>query len=146
MAYVSRPKKSSYRTEKEKQDRSYKERQKVYQSREWKMLRTHQQINNPLCKVCELEGRITPSEDIHHLQSFTTSANNGTQINYDLALDPRNLLSLCDKCHTRIHHGNLKGCKSIEDIIQYLKAQGTYNPIQKSLLKGQNQMGNGENG
>ena len=131
MAYINRPKKRT--AEREREDRNRRERQKVYQSNTWKQLTKAKRMRDPLCEVCKMEGRITPASDTHHLKSFTTNANNSTQINLSLAYDSQNLLSVCDKCHWEIHHGKLKGCKSKAEIIQYLKAQDSYNPLEQSL-------------
>ncbi len=81
-------------------------------------MRKTQMMKHPKCEICEMEGKITLAIDAHHLDSF---------VNYDgmemmsKAYDSTNLISLCKECHNRIHNGDLKGCKSKEEIREKLK-------------------------
>lgn len=79
------------------------ERKKIYRSERWKRLRALKFANNPLCELCQKEGRTTPAEDIHHIVSFMTATDHGTR--YQLAYDYDNLMSLCKQCHQRQHNG-----------------------------------------
>lgn len=79
------------------------ERKKIYRSERWKRLRALKFANNPLCELCQKEGRTTPAEDIHHIVSFMTATDPGTR--YQLAYDYDNLMSLCKQCHQRQHNG-----------------------------------------
>lgn len=79
------------------------ERKKIYRSERWKRLRALKFANNPLCEMCQKEGRVTPAEDIHHIVSFMTATDPGTR--YHLAYDYDNLMSLCKQCHQRQHNG-----------------------------------------
>ena len=79
----------------------------------------------PLCEVCKIKGLIenedifSLAEDCHHLRSFTQ----GRDFNEMSALfyDYDNVVSVCKKCHNSIHHGELKGCESLEEIKDRLK-------------------------
>lgn len=96
-------------------------RQQDYNNKEWRKLSNYKRKCNPLCEVCLMLDKITPAEDVHHLDSFTKYE--GAERIAKL-LDFSNIISLCKSCHHEIHHGNLKGAKSIEEIRQYLIAQG----------------------
>lgn len=78
------------------------ERRKIYNSERWRRLRKIKFAADPLCEVCKKEGRITPAEDIHHIRSFMTGATPDQR--YALAYDYDNLMSVCKKCHQRIHN------------------------------------------
>lgn len=90
-----------------------KSRQEIYNTDLWKRLREMKRMNFPLCEVCNIEGKITPVADIHHLISFTHKEE---AEKLRLAYDYDNLISVCKNCHTRLHQGDLKGCKTLEEI------------------------------
>lgn len=73
--------------------------QHVYQSAEWRSLRAVKFANNPLCEVCLKVGRVTQTDEIHHIIPFY----NGVEVVEWLAFDYDNLLSVCFKCHDKIH-------------------------------------------
>lgn len=56
-------------------------------------------MSQPLCEVCLSRGIVTPAEDVHHDKSFITDAG----VDYNLAYNIYNLISLCKKCHSEIH-------------------------------------------
>lgn len=80
------------------------ERRRIYNSERWRKLRKLKFANDPLCEMCKKEGRITPAEDIHHIKSFMTAST--PEERYRLAYDYTNLMSVCKKCHQRIHNTN----------------------------------------
>lgn len=110
-----------YNGKRERNDLDRKKRQRIYQNPLWKRLRDAHLREHPLCEVCELEGRVTLAEDCHHWRSFTDKKNEMEM--KTLAFDPRNIGSLCKVCHNRLHHLDLKGCKSLEDVKQRIEAQ-----------------------
>lgn len=69
--------------------------QNVYQSKAWRNLRALKFANNPLCELCLLKGKVTQTEEVHHIIPF--------DVNPDLAYDYDNLMSLCSECHSKIH-------------------------------------------
>lgn len=83
-----------------KRNNKREDRQKIYQSQQWKKLRQIKLMYNPLCELCQAKGIIKPAIDIHHKDSF---------LNYDGAMrlykayDYSNLLSLCKECHSEVH-------------------------------------------
>ena len=48
-----------------------------------------------LCRECRRYGRTTPATTVHHVHPIEERP--------DLALDLRNLISLCDACHNKMH-------------------------------------------
>ena len=113
MAWINKPKK------KQNIEGNRKERQKVYNTPLWKNMRLKQVQEQPLCQVCEIEGKITLAEDVHHLISFVGKNEMEKQ---QLAFNPDNIVSVCRKCHNEIHNGKYKGCTSLEQIKQYWEA------------------------
>lgn len=72
----------------------------------------------PKCEICELEGRVTLAEDVHHALSFLDVPEDMT---LQVAFDADNLVSVCKRCHHRCHTGDLKGTQSLEDIKERIK-------------------------
>lgn len=112
MAWIQ--KKSRPRISMRDSDTRRRERNKVYGSMQWRRLSVLKKMSDPLCEVCLMLGKTEAGTDVHHLQSFTKTDDAGER--YDRAYDYDNLMTLCDRCHTAIHHGWLKGCESREDI------------------------------
>lgn len=80
-----------------------KARQEVYQSRRWKELRQYMVQKYPLCQMCLKEGRIKPTEDIHHkLSPFQKGIT--AEEKERRAFSEDNLIALCRDCHIKIHH------------------------------------------
>lgn len=70
------------------------ERQKFYMSKEWFLLRLYKLSLNPFCEKCA-EKKITKSaREIHHIIDLEQDET--------LALEIKNLQSLCHECHTSI--------------------------------------------
>lgn len=78
-----------------------RERQFIYQRPEWRAVRTEKIKLNPLCERCLESDRITPVQEVHHIQSFMKF--DGDE-RWEKAYDIKNLMSLCQQCHTEIHH------------------------------------------
>ena len=63
-----------------------------YQSKQWKVARLNHLGVEPFCRGCRLDGGgLVPATVVDHIKPWAG--------NYDLALDPNNLQSLCDHCH-----------------------------------------------
>ena len=71
------------------------ERQKFYQSRDWRLMREYVLQNEPLCRECKRRGIIKLAKIVDHIIDMKDKP--------ELALDPHNLQPLCDDCH------NIKG-------------------------------------
>ncbi len=59
----------------------------------WKKVRAAFLSANPLCEMCQADGRLTPATLVHHRVRLT---NGGTN-------DWGNLQALCSECHSRLH-------------------------------------------
>jgi 5-methylcytosine-specific restriction protein A len=66
---------------------------KFYDSVTWRRGRAWKLNRNPLCEICQQEGRITPADVVHHIIPVRT----GTR-----KLDLNFLVSLCHEHHNRI--------------------------------------------
>lgn len=95
-------------------DSSRKRRMDVYNRRQWGRLRLWKLRGEPLCEVCRMEGRVKAGDDVHHLRTFTHARDEAQRD--QIAFDPENLLTVCDSCHNRLHHGDLKGAQSLAEI------------------------------
>ena len=62
--------------------------------RAWKRIRDRYVAAHPLCERCLKEGRLTPVEEVHHIVPISQGGDHRES----------NLMSLCQSCHTKIHH------------------------------------------
>ena len=62
--------------------------------RAWKRIRDRYAQAHPLCEMCLKEGRLTPVEEVHHILPISKGGDHRES----------NLMSLCQSCHTKIHH------------------------------------------
>ncbi|MDL2310365.1 HNH endonuclease [Peptostreptococcaceae bacterium OttesenSCG-928-C18] len=60
--------------------------------RSWKRIRDRYVALHPLCEQCEKNGKMTPTEEVHHIKPLSQG---GTH-------DFHNLMSLCTSCHSEI--------------------------------------------
>ena len=69
-------------------------------SEEWKAARQAALVRDShLCQHCLAKGEITPAVMVHHIIELTPSNINDP----DIATNPKNLVSLCDRCHKKVH-------------------------------------------
>jgi 5-methylcytosine-specific restriction protein A len=66
---------------------------KLYSGAAWRKIRAAFLAANPLCEVCQGEGRLTPAMLVHHKRKLTSGGTN----------DWTNLQALCTECHSRLH-------------------------------------------
>ena len=79
-----------------------KDKQEIYNSREWKELRIAKlKSTKGLCEVCMKEGIVTPARCVHHIVPIETARTKDEMKR--LAFDVNNLRALCFACHARIH-------------------------------------------
>jgi len=66
---------------------------------QWRKLSERIRAENPLCSDCFLEGRTSPSTEVHHIVPIDE--------NPSLRLVLSNLVALCKDCHDKRHgkHG-----------------------------------------
>lgn len=62
--------------------------------RAWKRIRDRYAAEHPLCEMCLKEGRLTPVQEVHHIIPISQGGTHARS----------NLMSLCQSCHTKIHH------------------------------------------
>ena len=62
--------------------------------RAWKRIRDRYAAEHPLCVMCLREGRLTPVQEVHHILPVSKGGTHARD----------NLMSLCQSCHTKIHH------------------------------------------
>ena len=78
-----------------------KDKNEIYQSREWRELRMAKYRANPLCEMCEAEGKVVSAHAIHHRKPIETA--NTKEEMRRLAFDWNNLVSLCRYHHAKVH-------------------------------------------
>lgn len=96
MPYLKKAKRPS----RESDDQKRRERQKIYSSKKWKLMRLAYIDQHPLCEICLQKGRVNAAVDVHHRVSFTDF--DGLK-RLEMAYNPANLMALCKECHTNIH-------------------------------------------
>ena len=94
----SKKKPTSWRAKNAQQQRDKNE---IYQSREWRELRVAKYRANPLCEVCEREGIVHATEAIHHIHPIEDSSTKEEMRKW--AFMWSNLLSVCRYHHAKIH-------------------------------------------
>ena len=90
-------------------DKVAKDKQDIYNSREWKELRIAKLRSNPLCEQCIKDGDavgipggyIRSATCVHHIIPIETARTKEEMRR--LAFDWNNLMSLCKSCHASIH-------------------------------------------
>ena len=90
-------------------DKVAKDKQEIYNSREWKQLTILKKRANPLCEQCIKDGEaigipggyVKSVECVHHIIPIETARTKEEM--QRLAFDWKNLMSLCKSCHARIH-------------------------------------------
>ena len=58
--------------------------------RQWRKIRVRYVAEHPLCEQCQKEGRLTPTQEVHHILPLSRG---GTH-------DFSNLMALCKSCHS----------------------------------------------
>ncbi|KJZ83230.1 MULTISPECIES: HNH endonuclease [Clostridium] len=67
-----------------------------YKSKRWKAKRINiLKRDNYLCQECKRYGKTTGATTVHHVKPL--------EHNLELRLDNNNLVSLCSKCHDKMH-------------------------------------------
>ena len=64
--------------------------------RAWKRIRDSYAAAHPLCEKCQAEGKLTPTEEIHHKLPLSQGGTHARE----------NLIALCKPCHAKIHAEN----------------------------------------
>lgn len=74
-------------------------RASVYNSTQWRKLRSAKLLESPICEHC---GEAV-AEDVHHVDSFMNYKNDPLLLS-QVAFDPSNLQALCRTCHNLKHN------------------------------------------
>ena len=73
---------------------------RFYHSTDWEHAREQAlQRDAYLCQHCLAQGIATPAVMVHHIVELTPANINDPNI----STDPKNLVSLCDLCHKKVH-------------------------------------------
>lgn len=67
---------------------------KLRSTARWQRLVKAYRQANPLCELCQRQGRVTAMNEVHHIQQVATHP--------ELALRWNNLAALCTKCHAKV--------------------------------------------
>ena len=86
-----------------------KDKNEIYQSREWRELRAWKLRTQPLCEKCLADGKAAGVPDgwirsarcVHHIHPIEDSSTKSEMRKW--AFMPGNLMSLCYECHAAIH-------------------------------------------
>ena len=78
-----------------------KDKNEIYQSREWRELRVAKYRANPLCEMCEAEGVVHATEAIHHKHPIEDSSTKEEMRKW--AFMWSNLVSVCRYHHAKLH-------------------------------------------
>ena len=79
---------------------------KYYNSKYWLKLRNSYIVSHPLCEECIKKDIITPAEHVHHKKEFLSGTSEEER--WSLLLDESNLMSVCAKCHHKLHNSKIK--------------------------------------
>ena len=79
-------------------DKNY---QRLLNSKRWKQLRAWKLERNPLCELCEAEGKVSAAVDVHHIDPIEGSMS--LQEMEARCFNPNNLQCLCIPCHRKVH-------------------------------------------
>lgn len=83
----------AYKVQKQAVSIDYKERNRFYQRKAWKLVRSVHLASEPMCRKCRQVGRLVEATIVDHVVPFVS-------IDDPLALDDGNLQSLCTSCHS----------------------------------------------
>ena len=87
-----------------------KDKAEIYNSREWRELKAMKKKANPVCEMCQAEGRakgirfgyLTPTQCVHHIVPIETATTKDEMKR--LAFMWSNLQSLCYRHHHQVHN------------------------------------------
>lgn len=67
-----------------------------YKSKEWEHTRAYVlRRDQYACVICRRYGRLTEANTVHHIEHL--------EDNWNRRLDTSNLISVCKKCHNKLH-------------------------------------------
>lgn len=121
-----------FKNKKEEHDRQRANRRQTkwspfYQSHIWQVLRARKKLEQPICEICERQGRIVAADSIHHLYVWGNAKTEEDKWRYftDYSL----LCSVCTHHHHLFHQymndNGLDYC-SIDTLIDYENTLNSY--------------------
>jgi hypothetical protein len=85
-------------------DKVAKDKQDIYNSREWKELRIAKlRSTNGLCEECLKEGIVTSARCVHHIVPIETAKTKDEMRRLAIDCGLQGLRALCYPCHAKIH-------------------------------------------
>ena len=85
-------------------DKVKKDKQEIYNSREWKELRIAKlRSTDGLCEECMKQGIVTAARCVHHVVPIETARTKDEMRRLAIDCGLQGLKSLCFACHARIH-------------------------------------------
>lgn len=85
-------------------DKVAKDKQEIYNSREWKELRIAKlRSTNGLCEECMKQGIVTSARCVHHVVPIETARTKDEMRRLAIDCGLQGLKALCFACHARIH-------------------------------------------
>jgi len=88
--FCDRHRKEVYRVQKQAVTEDYKDRNRFYQRKVWKNVRSLQLQLEPLCRRCRKDGKFVAAEVVDHIIPISSGGSE---------LEHSNLQSLCKSCH-----------------------------------------------
>lgn len=98
--FCDQHRRQAFKVQKLKVTDDYKERNRFYQRKEWKAVRSLQLQLEPLCRHCRKQGKLVAASVVDHIKPITEGG---------AELDLNNLQSLCKPCHERKGHTCIGG-------------------------------------
>ena len=77
------------------------DKQRIYNSKEWKLVRNAKLNKDPLCEECKRRDKWVSATCVHHIRPIETATDYRQM--QELAFRFTNLMSLCYQCHSDIH-------------------------------------------
>jgi 5-methylcytosine-specific restriction protein A len=114
-----REKKVKYKSDKKAKSEDF------YNSIAWKRLQNTYISLHPLCECCMEHGRVVPAAAVHHKHPFLRGETEEEQ--WQLFLDQKNLMSVCNKCHIALHNKDREyhlGCLDSLSDLEYRYTHG----------------------
>ena len=108
MPTINKPKKK-----KEIQTNKERKRRKIYNSTLWEKMRLAYLQSHPLSEISQWEGKTALTQHIHHIVSFLDVHD---ELMMQYAYDSNNYIAVTAEEHNRLHNGDLRGCRTKEEI------------------------------
>lgn len=79
------------------------DKQRIYNSPEWKRLRALKLQEEPLCERCLERGFVESARVVHHIEPIETARSYEQMRRLAICCGTQGLQSLCFQCHSDIH-------------------------------------------